>query len=227
MKIYLDTADVEEIREAAAWGVVSGVTTNPSLVAKAGREYRQVIREVAEIVKGPISVEVIGPAADDMIEEGREMAKWAKNAVVKIPMGREGLKATHALSSEGIPTHVTLIFSANQALLAARAGAAYVSPFVGRLDDISQDGVELIHDIAEIYELHDIKTEIIAASVRHPVHVIEIARAGSHIATVPYKVLEQMCEHPLTTSGIAKFREDYEKIPRNTASPARAKAKKR
>ncbi|MBI4867965.1 MAG: fructose-6-phosphate aldolase [Candidatus Wallbacteria bacterium] len=226
MKIYLDTANVDEIREAASWGVLSGVTTNPSLVAKEGREYREVIREIAEIVKGHISVETITMTADEMIEEGRELAKWARGAVVKIPMCREGLKAIHGLASEGISVNTTLIFSPNQALLAARAGAKYVSPFVGRLDDISHDGTELIADIVEIFETHDIATEVLAASIRHPVHVIQVARQGAHIATMPFKVLQQMCDHPLTTAGIEKFRQDYEKIPKSTAGK-QAKSKKR
>ncbi|MBI3893693.1 MAG: fructose-6-phosphate aldolase [Candidatus Wallbacteria bacterium] len=223
MKIYLDTANVDEIREAASWGVLAGVTTNPSLVAKEGREYREVIREIAEIVKGPISVETITMTADEMIEEGRELAKWAKSAVVKIPMGREGLKAIHGLASEGISVNTTLIFSANQALLAARAGARYVSPFLGRLDDISHDGTELIADMVEIFETHDIPTEILAASIRHPIHVIQVARQGAHIATMPFKVLQQMCEHPLTTAGIEKFKQDYEKIPKPVARQGKAK----
>ncbi len=214
MKIYLDTANVEDIREVASWGVLAGVTTNPSLVAKEGRVYEEVIREIAEICKGPISVEVLALDAEGMVAEGREVVKYCDNAVVKIPMGREGLKAIYALSSDDIPVNTTLIFSANQALLAARAGAAYISPFLGRLDDISEDGVSLISDIAEIFETHAIETEIIAASIRHPLHVIEVARHGADIATCPMKVLEQMCEHPLTSKGIEQFRRDSEKIPR-------------
>jgi transaldolase len=218
MKIYLDTANIEEIREAASWGILAGVTTNPTLVAKEGLEYKQVIQEIAKIVSGPISVECGTLEASEMIAEGKLLAKYARNAVVKIPMGRDGLKATYALASAGIPVNMTLIFSANQALLAARAGASYISPFLGRLDDISENGVALIEDIMEIFVMHDLEAEIIAASIRHPVHVIDVARAGANIATVPFKVLQQMVEHPLTTAGIEKFRQDYAKIPQATAA---------
>lgn len=210
MKFFIDTANVEEIKKASRMGIVSGVTTNPSLIAKEGRDFNEVIKEITAIVDGPISGEVMSLEADKMIEEGREIAKIHANMVVKIPMTGEGLAAVSVLSAEGIKTNVTLVFSATQALLAARAGATYVSPFLGRLDDIGQDGLELVRDISEIFLIHDIKTEIISASVRHPIHVIECAKAGADIATIPYKVLEQMLKHPLTDSGIEKFLADYE-----------------
>lgn len=212
MKFFIDTANVEDIKKANDMGVICGVTTNPSLIAKEGRDFNQVISEIASIVDGPISGEVKATTVDaaDMIAEGREIAKIHKNMVVKIPMTTEGLKATKVLSAEGIRCNVTLIFSANQALLAARAGAAYVSPFLGRLDDISQPGIDLVRTISEMFDLYDdIKTEIIAASVRSPIHVTECALAGADIATVPYAVIEQMTKHPLTDAGIAKFQKDY------------------
>lgn len=212
MKLFLDTANVEYIREANDMGIICGVTTNPSLIAKEGRDFKEVIKEITSIVDGPISGEVISEDADGMIKEGREIAKIHKNMIVKIPMTTEGLKAVKVLSSEGIKTNVTLIFSANQALLAANAGAAYVSPFLGRLDDISMDGVELIRTIAEIFEIHEIKTEIIAASIRNPIHVTESARAGADIATVPYNIIKQMIKHPLTDQGLEKFKADWEKV---------------
>lgn len=212
MKFFIDTANVEDIKKANDMGVICGVTTNPSLIAKEGRDFNQVISEIASIVDGPISGEVKATTVDaaDMIAEGREIAKIHKNMVVKIPMTTEGLKATKVLSAEGIRCNVTLIFSANQALLAARAGAAYVSPFLGRLDDISQPGIDLVRTISEMFDLYDdIKTEIIAASVRSPIHVTDCALAGADIATVPYAVIEQMTKHPLTDAGIAKFQKDY------------------
>ena len=211
MKFFIDTANVEDIRKANDMGVICGVTTNPSLIAKEGRDFNEVIKEITSIVDGPISGEVKATTTDaeGMIAEGREIAKIHKNMVVKIPMTVEGLKATKVLSSEGIPVNVTLIFSANQALLAARAGAAYVSPFLGRLDDISQPGIGLIRDTVTIFKNYDIKTEIICASVRNTVHVTECALAGGDIATVPYKVIEQMVHHPLTDQGIDKFQKDY------------------
>lgn len=211
MKLFIDTANVEEIREANDLGVICGVTTNPSLIAKEGRDFKEVIAQIASIVDGPISGEVKATTVDakGMIQEGREIAKIHPNMVVKIPMTAEGLKAVRQLSSEGIRTNVTLVFSANQALLAARAGAAYVSPFLGRLDDISQPGVELIEKIVPIFEHYGLKTEIIAASVRNPIHVTDCALAGAHIATVPYSVIKAMISHPLTTQGIEKFQKDY------------------
>lgn len=214
MRFFIDTANVEDIRKANDMGVICGVTTNPSLIAKEGRGFEEVIAEITSIVDGPISGEVKATTVDaeGMIREGREIAKIHPNMVVKIPMTMEGLKAVKVLSAEGIKTNVTLIFSANQALLAARAGATYVSPFVGRLDDINMAGAELIAEIAEIFEIHGIETEIIAASIRNTVHVTECALAGADIATVPYKVIEQMTKHPLTTQGIEKFQADYKAV---------------
>jgi transaldolase len=214
MKFFLDTANIEQITMANDMGVICGVTTNPSLIAKEGRDFKQVVAEIASIVDGPISGEVKATTTDaeGMITEGREIAKIHKNMVVKIPMTVEGLKACHRLAAEGIKVNMTLIFSANQALLAARAGAAFVSPFLGRLDDISVRGTDLIKEVAEIFRVHNIATEIIAASIRHPMHVTECALAGADIATVPYKVIEQMTHHPLTDQGIEKFRKDYEAV---------------
>lgn len=214
MKFFLDTANVDDIRKANDMGVICGVTTNPSLIAKEGRDFAQVVAEIASIVDGPISGEVKATTTDaeGMIREGREIARIHKNMVVKIPMTVEGLKACHTLASEGIKVNMTLIFSANQALLAARAGAAFVSPFLGRLDDISTRGTDLIEEVAQIFNIHGIQTEIIAASIRHPMHVTECALAGADIATVPYKVIEQMTKHPLTDQGIEKFRKDYEAV---------------
>lgn len=213
MRFFVDTANIEEIRKANDMGIICGVTTNPSLIAKEGRDFKQVIEEITSIVDGPISGEVKATTADaeGMTEEGRQIAGIHPNMVVKIPMTAEGLKAVKALTKEGIKTNVTLVFSAAQALLAARAGASYVSPFLGRLDDISMPGIGLIEDIMEIFAIHDIETEIIAASIRNPIHVIDCAKAGADIATVPYKVLEQMTKHPLTDQGIVKFQEDYRK----------------
>jgi len=211
MKFFLDTANTDDIREANEMGVICGVTTNPSLIAKEGRDFNEVIREITDIVDGPISGEVKATTTDakGMIEEGREIAAIHPNMVVKIPMTPEGLKACRQLSSEGINVNMTLIFSANQALLAARAGAAYVSPFLGRLDDISTCGTDLVATIAEMFDVAGIDTKIIAASVRNPMHVTECALAGADIATVPYKVIMQMTKHPLTDAGIKKFQEDY------------------
>ena len=211
MKILIDTANVEEIRAAAELGVICGVTTNPSLIAREGKVFEEVIKEITTIVDGPISAEVVSPDAEGMVSEAKELAKIHNNIVIKIPMTLEGLKATKQLTALGIKTNVTLIFSATQALLAARAGATYVSPFVGRLDDISDSGIDLVADIAEIFAIHDIKTEIISASIRGPQDVTDSAKAGAHIATVPYKVIVQMSKHPLTDAGIAKFMEDWNK----------------
>lgn len=215
MKFFIDTANVEDIKKANDTGVICGVTTNPSLIAKEGRIFEDVIGEIASIVDGPISGEVKATTEDakSMIEEGREIAKIHPNMVVKIPMTIEGLKACKVLSKEGIKTNVTLIFTANQALLAARAGATYVSPFLGRLDDISVSGIELVQTISKMFKQYDdINTEIIAASVRNPIHVTDCAMAGAHIATVPYAVIEQMVKHPLTKEGIEKFKADYKKV---------------
>ena len=214
MRFFVDTADVDQIRKANDMGVICGVTTNPSLIAKSGRQFEDVIKEITSIVDGAISGEVKATTTDaeGMIKEGREIAKIHPNMVVKIPTTIEGLKATKVLSSEGIKTNLTLIFNANQALLAARAGATYVSPFLGRLDDISTRGVDLISEIAQIFEVAGIDTEIIAASVRNPIHVTDCALAGADIATVPYKVIEQMTHHPLTDAGIEKFQADYKAV---------------
>ena len=214
MKLFIDTANTEEIRQASDLGVICGVTTNPSLIAKEGRDFVEVVKEITTIVDGPISAEVISLEHEKMVEEALELAKIHKNIVIKIPMCAEGLKAVKILSQKGIRTNVTLIFSAAQALLAARAGASFVSPFLGRLDDIGSNGMILIRDITEIFEKHQISTEIIAASIRHPIHVIEAAKAGCHIATVPYKVIMQMISHPLTDSGIARFLKDWEGVPK-------------
>ena len=209
MKLFIDTANVEEIKAAADLGVVCGVTTNPSLIAKEGRVFEEVIKEITSIVDGPISAEVVALDAEGMVKEALELAKIHKNIVIKIPMTLEGLKATKQLSAKGIKTNVTLIFSPTQALLAARAGATYVSPFVGRLDDIASNGISLISQIAEMFDIHDIKTEIISASIRGPQDVIDSALAGAHIATIPYKVIVQMSKHPLTDAGIEKFMADW------------------
>jgi transaldolase len=214
MKIFIDTANVEHIKEANSWGIIDGVTTNPSLIAKEGRDFKQVIKEITEIVDGPISAEVISLTADKMVPEAEKLAKMHKNIVIKVPMTAEGLKATKALSKKGIKTNVTLVFQPVQALLAAKAGATYVSPFVGRLDDISHVGMDIVRTICQIYKNYNYKTEIIVASVRHPNHVIEAALAGAHICTIPYNVLVQLVKHPLTDIGIDKFLADWEKVPK-------------
>ena len=211
MKFFIDTANINEIKEANALGVLAGVTTNPSLVAKEGVDFHERIREICNVVEGPGSAEVISLEADKMIEEGKELAKIAPNVVVKVPMTTEGLKAVKAFSDLGIRTNVTLVFSAVQALLAARAGATYVSPFLGRLDDIGHNGMDLIRQIAEIFAIHGIETEIIAASVRHSVHVTDAALNGAHIATIPANVIASLVKHPLTDQGIEKFLADWEK----------------
>ena len=215
MKFFIDTANVDEIREAYDMGIICGCTTNPSLIAKEGRDYPETLKEIASFLDGPISGEVKADTvkAEDMIKEGREIASISKNMVVKIPMTEEGMKAVKVLSKEGIKTNVTLIFSATQAVLAARAGATYVSPFLGRLDDIASDGMILIEDIMEIFSMYpEIETEVICASVRHPIHVVQCAKTGADIATVPFKVLKQMMHHPLTDIGIEKFIADYRKV---------------
>ena len=211
MRFFLDTANIEEIREIVQLGLLDGVTTNPSLIAKEKQNIHSVIREICSIVEGPVSAEVIAVTAPEMIEEGRVLSALASNVVVKIPMTLEGLKAVKVLNQEDIPTNVTLVFSANQALMAARAGAVFVSPFLGRLDDISEDGIQLVRTIAEIFSIHDIGTEIIAASIRHPMHVTQAALAGAHVATVPYKVLLSIVKHPLTDAGIQRFLDDWKK----------------
>jgi len=214
IKLFIDTANVEEIKAASELGVISGVTTNPSLIAREGRDFVDVVKEITAIVDGPISAEAVSTQAGPMIAEAEELAAIHPNIVVKIPMNAEGLKAVSALSKRGIKTNVTLVFSANQALLAALAGATYVSPFVGRLDDIGQDGMVLIDEIVQIFDLYGLETEIISASIRHPLHVTKSALAGADIATVPYKVLLQMIKHPLTDLGIEKFLSDWEKVPK-------------
>ncbi len=211
MQIFLDTADVKEIRELAALGLVDGVTTNPSLVAKEGRPFREVVAEILSIVDGPISLEVVSTEAAGMLAEARELAGLHKNVVVKIPLIAEGLKAVRQLTQEGIRTNVTLCFSGPQALLAAKAGAAYISPFVGRLDDISHVGMDLVRQIVQIYKNYDYPTQVLAASLRHPLHVVEAALAGAHVATMPAKVLDLMFQHPLTDKGLAQFLKDWEK----------------
>lgn len=212
MKLFIDTANTEEIREIASLGILDGVTTNPSLIAKEKRDFKEVVKEISEIVDGPISAEVISLNWEEMVEEAKELSKIHKNIVIKIPMTKDGLKAVSQLKKIGIRTNVTLIFSANQALMAAKAGASYVSPFLGRLDDISSDGLTLIRDISDIFLNYGIETEIIAASIRHPMHVLECAKAACDISTIPYKVFNQMILHPLTDIGIDKFLKDWEGV---------------
>ncbi len=214
MKFFIDTANVDAIRKAHERGMVDGVTTNPSLVAKEGRDFREVIDEIASFVKGPISLEVVSEDAEGMLKEARELNGWIENAAIKIPLTWEGLKATKICAEEGIKTNVTLCFSANQALLAAKAGASFVSPFIGRLDDIGHTGMQLISDIADIYSNYGYATEIIVASIRHPLHVFEAAQLGADIATIPPSVLDKMVNHPLTDIGIKKFLADWEKVPK-------------
>jgi transaldolase len=211
MHLYLDTAIIEEIRSIAAWGVLSGVTTNPSLVASSGRKFEDVIAEIAEIVKGPVSAEVTAMETPEMIRQGKALRLISDHVVVKLPTNPAGLAACKALSSEGIPVNMTLVFSSAQAILTARAGAAYVSPFLGRVDDIAWDGMQLVRDIRLILDMHDLSTQIIAASIRHPVHVVESAKAGAHIGTMPAKVFEQIVKHPLTDAGLEKFMADWRK----------------
>lgn len=220
VQFYLDTASVSEIREAASWGILAGVTTNPSLVAKEGRPFAQVLEEICEIVKGPVSAEAVSLDAEGMVREARELSRVAPNIVVKVPITVEGLKAVSRVSREGIRTNVTLVFSPMQALLAARAGASYVSPFVGRLDDIGHTGLGVVRETVEIFEVHGIETQVIAASIRHPLHVLEAAKAGAHIATVPFAVLKALVQHPLTDRGIERFLADWAKVPQE-AMPAR------
>jgi transaldolase len=211
MKFFIDTANVNEIREANAMGILDGVTTNPSLVAKEGKPFKETILEICEIVHGPVNVEVIATEAGGMCEQAHDYAKWHKNVVVKLPTTREGLKATKCLASEGIPTNLTLCFSATQALLVAKAGGSYVSPFVGRLDDISENGMDLVRQIRTIYDNYGFKTQILAASIRHPMHVVEAAMARADIATIPFKILQQLFNHPLTDRGLEQFLSDWKK----------------
>jgi transaldolase len=214
MKIFIDTANLDQIKEINSWGILDGVTTNPTLVAKEGCDFESRVRDICQVVDGPISAEAVSMEADGMVKEARQLSKIHKNIIVKIPMTAEGLKAVKVLSKEGIKTNVTLVFSPNQALLAAKAGATYVSPFVGRLDDISHDGMALVRDIVTIFRNYEFKTQVIAASMRHPVHVTEAALAGAHVATIPYDVLKKMLKHNLTDEGIQKFLKDWEKIPK-------------
>ncbi|HIJ17344.1 MAG TPA: fructose-6-phosphate aldolase [Thermoplasmata archaeon] len=214
MRIFIDTANLDHIREVNSWGILDGVTTNPSLIAREGCDFKDRVNAICAIVDGPISAEAISMDSEGMVREARELSKIHKNVIVKIPMTAEGLKAVKVLSVEGIKTNVTLVFSANQALLAAKAGATYVSPFVGRLDDISHNGMDLVRDIVEIFTIYGFETQVIAASIRHPVHVTEAALAGAHVATVPYEVLKKMLKHNLTDEGIQKFLKDWEKVPK-------------
>jgi len=212
MKIFLDTADIDEIRIAARWGILDGVTTNPTLYAKVGgASYDAILQEICKITPGPVSAEVVAEDVEGMLREGREYAKLAPNIVVKVPMSEEGLEAISRFADEGIKTNCTLVFSTNQGLLAAKAGASLISPFVGRLDDINQDGMTVIRELAEIFALHDIESEVLAASIRNPLHMTQAALAGAHIATLPFKILQQMVHHPLTDKGIVQFRSDWEK----------------
>ncbi|MDP2806870.1 MAG: fructose-6-phosphate aldolase [bacterium] len=212
MKLFIDTANIAEIKEAASWGIIDGVTTNPSLIAKEGRDFATVVKEICAIVDGPVSAEVISEKAPDMLAEAEPLINIHPNVVIKIPMTLEGLKAVKILSARGIKTHITLVFSANQALLAAKAGATFISPFVGRLDDVSEYGMDLIEEIVQIYGNYDFETQILAASLRTPLHVLDCAKLGAHIATVPFNVLKMLAQHPLTDAGIKKFLDDWAKV---------------
>lgn len=213
MKFFLDTANIDEIRQAAAWGILDGVTTNPTLASKEGRTFRGLIEEIAGMVNGPVSAETVSLTTEGMVAEARAVCSWADNVVAKIPMTAAGLAAVRQLSEEGIPTNVTLVFSATQGLLAAKAGATFVSPFLGRLDDISHDGMQVVRDLAEIFYTYGYETEVLAASIRHPLHIIEAAKAGADVATMPFKVMEMMLKHPLTDSGLERFLSDWKKVP--------------
>jgi transaldolase len=212
MKFFIDTANVNEIREAESLGILDGVTTNPSLIAKENKPFQETILQICNLVNGPVSVEVTATDADGMCQQGREYAAWHKHVVIKLPTTRDGVKACKSLTGDSIPVNMTLCFSANQALLVAKAGATYVSPFVGRLDDISQVGMDVIRQIVQIYKNYDYQTQVLAASIRHPVHIMEAALAGAHVATIPWKVLDQMFNHPLTDKGLAAFLKDWEKV---------------
>ena len=215
MKIFIDTANLEQIEEVDSWGILDGVTTNPTLVAKEKGDFKALVRKICETVGGPVSVEAMSTKAEEIYKEGKELAKIHPNIVVKVPMTEEGLKATRMLAKDGIKVNMTLIFSANQALLAAKAGASYVSPFIGRLDDIGQDGMDLVAEIMDIFDNYDFDTEVIVASVRHPIHVTQAARMGADIATIPYDVLKKMFKHPLTDIGIERFQKDWEKVSKH------------
>lgn len=212
MKIFIDTANVDDIKKANDWGIVDGVTTNPTLVAKEGKDFKALINEILSIVDGPISAEVISTDSEGMVQEALEISKWSENIVIKVPMIPEGLKAVKILNEKGIKTNVTLVFSVNQAILAAKAGATYVSPFIGRLDDIGHDGMQIIRDIVQIYKVYDFKTEVIVASIRHPLHVVESAKIGAHVATIPFGVIDKMFKHPLTDIGLENFLKDWNKL---------------
>lgn len=214
MKLFLDTANIEEIREAWEWGVIDGVTTNPSLVSKEGKKFEDVLREVCRIVDGPVNAEVVSTSLEGMLKEGRALARLNRRIVVKLPMTVEGLKAAKKLSSESIKTNVTLVFSPNQALLAAKAGATFVSPFIGRMDDVGNEGMQIVGDIVTMYSHYSYRTEVLVASVRHPIHVIQAAKLGAHIATLPFGVLKWMTKHPLTDNGLERFLKDWEKVPK-------------
>lgn len=216
MKIFLDTANINEIKEAASWGAIDGVTTNPSLVAKEGKDFYEILNQICQIVDGPISAETVTLTCGELVDEARELSKIHKNIVVKIPLIKEGLKATRILSKEKIKINVTLCFSPSQALLAAKAGATYVSPFIGRLDDISHEGMQVIADIRTIFDNYEYPTQILTASIRHPLHVVEAAKLGSDVATMPFEVLEKLVKHPLTDIGLARFLKDWEKVPKLT-----------
>ncbi|MDP8904625.1 MAG: fructose-6-phosphate aldolase [Chloroflexota bacterium] len=218
MKIFLDTADIEEIRIAARWGVLDGVTTNPTLYGKVGGSYDDVLREICDLTSGPVSAEVVAEEVEGMLSEGRHFARLAPNIVVKVPMSEAGLEAISRLAEEGIRTNCTLIFTANQGLLAAKAGASLLSPFIGRLDDINEEGMTVIRELVSIVELHDLDSEVLAASIRHPRHVTDAALAGAHVATLPFKVLQQLVHHPLTDKGIKAFREDWDKARQSAAA---------
>lgn len=210
MKIFIDTANLDEIRKANDWGVIDGVTTNPSLIAKENKDFKDIVQEIIRIVDGPISVEVISTDTEGIVKEALEVSEWSQNIVVKIPMVLDGLKAVKILNDKNIKTNVTMIFSVNQAILAAKVGATYVSPFIGRLDDIGQEGMQVVHDAVNIFKLYNFKTEIIVASIRHPLHVIEAAKVGAHVATIPFNVIEKMIKHPLTDIGLEKFLKDWQ-----------------
>ena len=227
MKLFLDTAEIDEIRSAAGWGILSGVTTNPTLIARAGQQHEDAIREIAEIVNGPISAETITKTKNEMVEEGRRYAKWHPNVIVKVVSTPEGIAAGKVLATDGIRVNVTLCFTVNQALLAAEIGAYFISPFVGRLDDIGQDGMQVVREIVQAYRAQNIKTQVLAASLRHPVHVTEAALAGADVATMPFKVMEAMFKHPLTDIGIERFMKDYEQAKAEREREAKAAAKVR
>lgn len=216
MKIFLDTANIDEIRKACSWGIIDGITTNPSLISKENKDFRETVLEICDICKGPISAEVLSLDVDEIIKEARQISKWSDNIVIKVPLIQDGIKAISVLSKEGIKTNATLVFSTNQAILACKAGATYLSPFVGRVDDIGWNGMELIKEIMTVINNYGYKSQVISASIRHPMHVTESAKAGAHVATIPYKVLEQMFKHPLTDIGVQKFIEDWKKVPVKT-----------